>query len=258
MNSPVLRTVIPIVILIGIGFFARRKGILRAGDERVLSAYIYYFALPALFLINLSEIGFTQKTLRFIISGVVPVFVIVAIYILLYLVFKFKKQILYLLIFCTVFGNVAFFGIPFIMFAFPTDYGEHLAILSSAFISVAGVTVSITVLELYRLGKSTVWEGLKTVLKRFSKNPLVISILLGVILSLAKLKFPSLISTVLHMLGKTTTTVAIFMLGVFLYGRSYKNISRAFKLSLLRILILPFIAFFSVRFFKLSDIESST
>ena len=45
---------------------------------------------------------------------------------------------------------------------------------------------------------------------------------------------------VLHMLGKTTATVAIFMLGVFLYGRKYKNMFKAFRLSLLRIVFLSF------------------
>jgi len=57
-----LRTILPIFLLIVTGFLARKGGILRAGDERVLSAYLYFFALPALFIVNMAETEFTSRT----------------------------------------------------------------------------------------------------------------------------------------------------------------------------------------------------
>ena len=158
MNNIVIRTIIPILLLIGTGLFSRKLGILKSGDERVLSAYVYYFALPALFFVNMAETNFTEETFRFIFAGIIPVLVVMAICIFLYSTFKFSKNTLYLLILSTVFGSLAFFGIPFIMFAFPTLQGEHLATLSASSISIVSVTISITVLELYKLEKSTIWE----------------------------------------------------------------------------------------------------
>ncbi len=258
MNNIIVRTILPILLLIGTGLFSRRMKILRSGDERVLSAYVYYFALPALFFVNMTETNFTEETFRFIFAGIIPVLVALIIYVVLYFVFRFSKNTLYLLILSTVFGSLAFFGIPFIMFAFPTIQGEHLATLSAASISIISVTISITVLELYKLGKSTIWEGLKRVLKRLSKNPLIISILSGILLSLIGIEIPSPVSSFLHMLGSTTSTVAIFMLGVFLYGRKYTNIFTGFKLSLLRIVFLPIVALFTTMLFNLPDVERST
>ena len=255
-NNVVVRTVIPILLLIGMGFLSRKMGFLKSGDERVLSAYVYYFALPALFFVNMVETNFTEETLRFIFAGVIPIFVVFTTYTLLYLIFRFSKNTLYLLILSTVFGSLAFFGIPFIMFAFPTE-GEHLATLSAASIAIIGVTISITVLELYKLEKSTIWKGLEHVAKRLSKNPLIISILSGILLSLIGIGIPSPISTSLHMLGRTTSTVAMFMLGVFLYGRKYTNIVRAFELSLLRIIFLPVVALLTTMLFSLPDVERS-
>ncbi len=258
MNNIIIRTIIPILLLIGIGLFSRKLGILKSGDERVLSAYVYYFALPALFFVNMTETNFTEETFRFIFAGIIPVLVVLVIYIFLYSTFRFSKNTLYLLILSTVFGSLAFFGIPFIMFAFPTEQGEHLATLSAASIAIVSVTISITVLELYRLEKSTIWNGLKLVLKRLSKNPLIISIFSGILLSLVGIEIPSPISTSLHMLGGTTSTVAIFMLGVFLYGRKYTNLVTAFKLSLLRIVFLPIVALLTTMLFNLHDVERST
>lgn len=258
MNNIIIRTIIPILLLIGTGLFSRKLGILKSGDERVLSAYVYYFALPALFFVNMTETNFTEETFRFIFAGIIPVFVVLVIYIFLYSTFRFSKNTLYLLILSTVFGSLAFFGIPFIMFAFPTEQGEHLATLSAASIAIVSVTISITVLELYKLEKSTIWNGLKRVLKRLSKNPLIISIFSGILLSLIGIEVPSPISSVLHMLGGTTSTVAIFMLGVFLYGRKYTNLVTAFRLSLLRIVFLPIVALLTTMLFNLHDVERST
>jgi len=251
----VMRTIIPIILLIGLGFFSRRIGILKSGDERVLSAYVYYFALPALFFVNMIETEFIEETLKFMFAGIIPVFVVLTIYTFLYLIFGFSKNTLYLLILSTVFGSLAFFGIPFITFAFPTRQGEHLATLSAASISIVSVPISITVLELYKLEESTIWKGLKHVGKRLSKNPLVISILSGILLSIVGMEIPLPISTSLHMLGGTTSTVAIFMLGVFLYGRKYTNVAEAFELSLLRIILLPIIALLTTMLFNLPTLE---
>jgi len=253
----VIRTIIPILLLIGMGFFSRKMGILKSGDERVLSAYVYYFALPALFFVNMSETKFIGETLRFMFTGIIPVIVVLTIYTFLYLVFRFSKNSFYLLILSTIFGSLAFFGIPFITFAFPTRQGEHLATLSAATIAIISVTISITVLELYKLGDSTIWKGLKHVAKRLSKNPLIISILSGILLSLVGTEIPSPISTSLHMLGGTTSTVAIFMLGVFLFGRKYTNIVEAFELSLLRIVFLPTVALLITMLFNLPSVERS-
>lgn len=257
VNDVVVRTILPIFLLIGLGFFSRKMNILKSGDERVLSAYVYYFALPALFLVNMAETDFISETLRFIFVGIIPVLIAVLIYVFSYLVFRFMKGTLYLLILSTVFGSLAFFGIPFIMFAFPTAEGEHLATLSAASISIVSVTISIAVLELYKLEKSAIWKGLKLVAMRLSRNPLIMSIFSGILISIVGVDIPSPIASSLHMLGGTTSAVAIFMLGVFLYGRKYTNMVDALKLSLLRILFLPIVALLATTLFRLPSLEKS-
>ncbi|MDH5481846.1 MAG: AEC family transporter [Candidatus Bathyarchaeota archaeon] len=248
-NNIAIRTIVPILLLIGIGFLSRKIGILKSGDERVLSAYVYFFALPALFFVDLAEIDFTAQNLTFILVGIIPIFLVLVVYTILYLLSRFSRNTFYLLIISTVFGSLAFFGLPFIMFAFPAEI--ELATLSAASISIISVPISITVLELYKLEKSTVWEGIKRVTKRLSRNPLIISILLGVVFSVVGIEIPYPVTASLRMLGGTTSTVAIFMLGVFFYGRKYTNLATAFKLSLLRMLFLPTLAILTIMLFGL-------
>ena len=59
------------------------------------------------------------------------------------------------------------------------------------------------------------------------------------------------------MLGSSTSTVAIFMLGVFLYGRKYVKMTEALKLSLLRMLFLPIVAVLVTNLLELPSLESS-
>ena len=55
MADVLIETAVPILLLMITGFLSRKFGILKQGDERVLSAYIYFFALPALFIVDLAE-----------------------------------------------------------------------------------------------------------------------------------------------------------------------------------------------------------
>ena len=171
MDSIAFKTVIPIFILMGTGFLSRKTGILRSGDERVLSAYVYYFALPALSLLNLAETEFTAETFRFMLAGILPVFGILLFYLFLYYAFRLPKHTVYLWIFSSVFGSVAFFGVPFISFAFPTKEGERLALVAVASIAPISVATCIMILELYKLRTARLLEGLRPVLINFCRIP---------------------------------------------------------------------------------------
>ncbi|MCF8144801.1 MAG: AEC family transporter [Deltaproteobacteria bacterium] len=255
-----LRTTLPLFLLIGLGFFSRKADLMKQGDERTLSAYVYFFALPSLFFINLAETRFDRIIATFVGAGIIPVLVIFSLLTLLYFIFRFSKDTYFLLVLGSVFGSHAFFGVPFVMFALPTAQGEQLATLSSGTISIVSVVISISVLELHQLSREkrpSVLEAVRHVARRLTRNPLVISIFSGAIFSYLKVPIPVAVSKPIHMLGGTTATVAIFMLGVFFYGRQYKQLTQALGVSLLRMIVLPLIAFGTVRLLGLETPESS-
>ena len=243
MIDVVIRAVTPLVLLMVLGYLSKHLNLLKKQDSKTLSSYVYYFALPALFLINIAETRFTKETIEFIAAAITPLLLITAAYILLSQLKAIKKQNIHLMILSTVFGSAAFFGIPFITFTYPTPQGEKLVVLAAAAISAVGVSITITVLELAKTKEPNLNKSLSKVGNKFSRNPLILSIIAGLILSLSGIKTPDYLSTTPHMLGKTTSTIAIFMLGLVLYGRSYSSIKQAGLLSLLRILLLPAIAY---------------
>src|SRR4030042_3891428 len=102
MDPILVKTTIPIFLLMGAGFLSRKTGILKSGDERVLSAYVYYFALPALSLRNLAETEFTGEMFRFMLAGILPVFGVLLLYLFCYYVFHPPKHNVYLWILSSV------------------------------------------------------------------------------------------------------------------------------------------------------------
>lgn len=256
--SVILRTSAPILLLIALGYLSRRYSILKQGDERVLSSYIYYFALPSLFFINIYEVEFSREIIKYVVAGVAPTFFALAVFIAIYILRIVKdKKTLYLLVVTTIFGSLAFFGIPFVVFAFGTGEPERVAALFASTISFVSVITATSVLELYKLdGESS--SRIRTLVKRFSKNPLILSTLIGISINIIGFNIPIFLSTTLHRLGGTTSTVAIFMLGLFFYGRSYGNLKAAFGLSLLRIVFLPFVAIIFLKYvFVVPSFEST-
>ena len=248
-------TIIPMLLLTGAGVLARRFEILRAGDDRVLNAYLYYFALPALFIADLSETSFDGPHLTFILANMLPALMALGVFGILYFLFHFSKAVLVLLIVSTVFGNLNYFGIPYVIIAFSSQETENIASLTAAAASAVGVSLTLAALELYRLNTDTIQTGARKILSNLLQNPLILSIAGGFLLSVMGVRIPQPLSRPLHMMGVTTAPVALFMLGAFLYGRRYSNIASASALAVLRMIFMPLIALLLARAFKVSGLD---
>ncbi|MGQ9478460.1 MAG: AEC family transporter [Thermoproteota archaeon] len=131
------------------------------------------------------------------------------------------------------------------------------ATVSASTIALVSVFIYLTMLEAYRMEKASLLRCVECVVSRFYRNPLIISVFIGIILSLTGIKIPDLMASPLRMLGGTAITVSIFMLGAFLHGRRYSGFLKAFGLSLPRIVILPSLGLLVSRLLSLSRIQTA-
>jgi len=253
----ILRTVVPIILLIIIGFASRHFRIFKPGDEKAFASYVFFLALPALFFVNMSELLISRQVFYYMLATAIPPIVAALFYLLLSFILRLKKEQFYFLVFSTVFGSYAFFGIPFMIFAFPGRSAEAVSVLSSASISITGVFLTILVLELYKIGSASFLSAAKALPQKFLKNPLILSIALGLVFAVFKIKVPIFLSSSLHMLGETTATVSLFMLGLFLYGRKYESLSKAFVLSAVRAVLMPGVAVVAMAYFGISGLPAT-
>ena len=253
----VISATFPMLFLIGLGFLSRKLSLLKEGDERVLSSFIYYFALPSLFITNLSESSITSGTFSFVMFALLPMIIILLIYLFAATIFRISRDFLSLIIICTFFGSVVFFGIPYIIFMFGTEEAGNLASLSAVPVSVLGWFISVLTLELYSLKAETISEGILITVRRMLHNPLILSMTAGIALSVFDIKLPSAVLKPLKMLGGTTSPLSIFLVGLFFYGKEYSSLMKALKLSSLRMILLPASAFLLYRFAGMEGSEVS-
>lgn len=235
MGSAVGAT-LPILLLVGVGFVARAAGLLRDGDERALNGYIYWLALPSLFIYDLAQAPLTVDTARFMGVGVVPPIVLGG---LMLIVPRVPRDIRYLLAVTTAFGSLAFFGIPFAEFALGVGEPVRLASLATAAIAPFTVAFALALLETHGARGMRPWRAMRRTLGRLVRNPLILSIGIGVALSVFRVDVPAALATPLAMLGRTAAPLALVTLGVFLYGRDFHLLLPALGLSLTRLLVLP-------------------
>ena len=253
----VLNATFPLYLIIALGFLSRKIGVFKAGDERVLTRYVYYFALPALIILNIGQMTITHHRLVFIGISILPMAAALALILCIYFLTGFSRNNLFLLIFSTVFGNLAFLGIPFVSTIYPSASDRQLIIFSAIYINTFGLIICLVVLELYHMKKWSLRSGLKYILIKLARNPLVLSFITGIVLSVLHADMPAPLSISMGMLARTSSPLAVFMLGTFLSGRSFHHLFQAFKLSLLRLIFLPALVLPVSVLFGLPKMEST-
>ena len=250
-----IRTIAPIFSLIGLGYVSRWRGLLRRGDEKVLSAYVYYFGLPALIIVDLAGVVLDADALRFIGVSLIPLVVVFAVALPVYAVLRFERGKLILLLTTSIFGSLGFFGLPFVSIALADPGAERLSVLAVSSINTVAFILTVSMLEVHGAG-----SGLSVLRKlplRLGRNPLILSIILGLGVSITSVAIPESVADPLHMLGGSTTPVALFMLGAFLYEREYGSLLGALPFVLVRALVLPAVTLFACRWFGLPSLDSA-
>lgn len=239
-----LAVIAPVIFL---GWLSRKTDILTTEHSRGLSQYVYYFALPALFLVKVSSINIPDLDPTIVTGSVLPIFLLVFVLLFLHLMKVIHKDIFILLTLSVIFGSNAFFGVAFFE-ALRGEAGLNFGIITSSLLGPIEIIGSILLFE-YATKKE---KGLKF-LKKVFINPLIISIAAGVFFSLTELKVDFLFSA-LKIVGKTAGPVAIFALGIFMYDNfSLHSVKRSLAYSIFRIIALPLSTFIIITWLSPED-----
>lgn len=243
-------------LIVALGYLSRWGRILRAGDERVLNAFVYYFALPAFLLVELAQATYSQDTLRFVVAGGAPLGLLIFLLGVLRPL-GLPREKFYLLGVSSVFGSLAFFGLPFVSYAVGGEEALRLSALAVGLLAPFGVGFVLTLLELHQHRDQPALRAVRNTLLRLARNPLIASIVLGVALGLGRVELPAFLAQVLRYLSGAVAPLALFSLGVFLYGRPYKAVPLALGLGLLRGVVLPGLTLGFARVMGLPPLETT-
>lgn len=211
-------TALPFFALIFCGYGAGRFGLLGPAATTGVNTFVFYFALPA-FVFNLTasrplaEI-FDAPFMAAYLGVGLAVFAAAAV--LGKLLFRLKPGEAAVSGAAAVLGNTGYMGLPLVAAAF----GQPAAIpllLGLTLEATVIIPLTIAVIESERGGR---WRQVPaTVAGALARNPLIVAIFAGVLISGLALDLPTPVARFTDLLGSAAGPCALFALGATLVGR---------------------------------------
>ena len=247
----ILNVAFPIFGVILAGYLAGRWRILGGEATGALNAFVSYFALPVLFFGALARTPVQAVLDPALMAGfglaVVATFAVGMIS--TRLTNRGGLAAMSLQGIASSWGNVGYMGVPLCLTAFG-EAGLPPAMLTVIVTAVVSMVFGVMLIEL----EVAAGHGpLKTFLRaafNVARNPLPMSIALGIFISAIGLQMPTPVEKWLDLLGAAAGPCALFAIGLFLSDKSIKSgLAEAGLATLIKLLLQPLLAILVLPFF---------
>ncbi|AZQ66518.1 AEC family transporter [Silicimonas algicola] len=229
---------LPFFAVIGLGYASGRARFFTEEATAYLTKFVFYFALSAMIFRFVATLEIGQILDWTFIAAYLSATIVV--YLIATAVASFRgiglavgaveSQ-------CAVIGNVGFLGVPMFALLLGPEAPRPVIIMLTCDLIVFSslIVILITVSREGRLSLGI----LKTVLLGLVKNPMIVSIVLGMVWSSWKLPMPQPVDEFLVLLGAAATPGALFAIGASLASRSAERMSVALWLSFCKLVLHP-------------------
>ena len=248
------KSILPLFLVILIGITLVRLKVVHRGWVDVLNKYALWIGLPSLILVALVRLDFKfseYSTLIVVNSGYLIFCTLLAFPVSAVLKTSVKtRQSLFLLL---GFGNISYLGIPLIANALGSE-ALPSAILLSGVYPIWMFTLAIVLIEM--TGHEKV--HLVGILKRLVTNPLLISVIIGIIISGLKIPVQSTLIKTLDLFGQSVTAVVLLSLGIFLGSQELGRLTEwwpVFGLVIVTMIILPGLFYFAAKGWGMNNLQ---
>ena len=247
----ILNVAFPIFGVILAGYLAGRWRILGGEATGALNAFVSYFALPVLFFGTLARTPVRAVLDPALMAGFG--LVVVATFGVGMLSTRLASRgglaAMSLQGISASWGNVGYMGVPLCLAAFG-EAGLPPAMLTVIVTAVVSMVFGVMLIELeVAAGHGPVRTFFRAAFN-VARNPLPMSIALGIVVSAIGLPIPTPAEKWLDLLGSAAAPCALFAIGLFLSDKSVKSgLAEAGLATLIKLLLQPVLAFLILPFF---------
>lgn len=216
-----LNTVFPLLVMMAVGFTARRVGVIGESAARQINACVFKIFLPLLLCFNIVDTQLGASTdVRTLLYAFVTTLLCFGVLFFATPRLCRDRASCGVLIQGIARSNYAIFGIPLVMMMYP-EGDTSIAVLMAAVVVPVFNVLSTVALMVFGGEKGSPWRIVKGVLL----NPLILGTLAGFLLWYFRIPIPSLLETPLRSLGSIATPLALFVLGASLdFSKARANI----------------------------------
>ncbi len=222
------------------------------GDDwgKVLNDFVLNIGLPVLIFSVLAKASFSfTAEAPLIISNSIFLLLSFILAIAVGKLLRLKKQMFLTLFICFVFGNIAYLGIPVLSQVAGVEILPKVSLIIAIYLFWL-FTIGIGYLD-YSVRKNKK-DVLKNMLTNFTKNPLLLSVILGLIVGSLQITMPSILVRSLDMISASVTPIVLVVIGLFMGTLQIGKLSKWIPVlifSLFTLLVLPAGFYFGTKLF---------
>ncbi len=236
--SDILLQTLPFFAIIGLGYGSGRTGFFTPEATAYLTKFVFYFALSAMLFrfsanLSLAEV-FDWAFVRAYLLGTMAVYLLAT---GVALMRRRGVEEAAVEAQCAVIGNVGFLGIPMLVLLLGEAAIGPVMLVLAVDLVVFGSLIVILVTG-SRDGRMSLGI-LRTVGLGLLRNPMIVSIVLGLTVSGLALPLPEPVNALVTILGNAATPGALFAIGASLASKSAERLAVAGWLSFAKLVLHP-------------------
>ncbi|SUB03002.1 auxin efflux carrier [Pannonibacter phragmitetus] len=246
MFEQILTIVVPVFVLVGLGYLAARTGLLSQSVGEGLGQFVFVVAIPSLIFKTLATVsmdhGFPWALWAAYFSGVALTWAIATL--IVRKIFARDSRAGVIAGVSAAFANTVMVGIPLVSSVLGPDGLLPLVLLISVHLPVMTIVIAVLMERAAAAdgagGSQSLPALLKKILASLMTNPIVIAILASLVWRVFSLPLTGIPADVINRLSSTALPVALFSLGMsmVLYGIR-GNLGAGIILSVLKVLVMP-------------------
>lgn len=251
-----INAVLPALLISLIGFVLARLNVITEAGQKSLSKLTFLILIPSLLFIgilkaNLAHVFYGQ----FLAAYFIPLFITYVIAMVIAgFVFRYKEPKQSVFALGSVYANAAIIGLPIIVFLLGKEAIVPLSIIVT-FHSFFLFTLATFCAERHGFRFKQFGQALGKIFMSFIKNPITMSLILGILVNLSGLSIPSVVLETAAYMGEATIPIAFIVLGASLNAYGLKGqIIPAVVISAIKMLLLPLLVWFAM--FEIANVNT--
>ena len=213
--TQILETILPIFLVIGLGFGLCRTKMLAAGVRDSMNQLVFYMAIPAMIFVQVSHADFSGSfSTGIVLAACLPIFAAFVFGLAIALVLRLANGARGSFIQTGFHGNLGYLGLA-VAYYFLGDSGLAIAGIIAAFIMLFQ-----NLLAVATLGFFGAYSGSRLTIGYFARkvllNPVIIEACAGIAFSLSGAAMPTLVSRTLYIIADMALPLALLVIGASL------------------------------------------
>ena len=248
----ILKTIIPIFLLIILGWAARKKGFMPPEFLGPANRLVYNLAIPSMVFRSIAGTDFHSRYNFYVLLSTLSA--ILAVFLIAWgagIVFRIDRSRLGSFVQSSFHGNLGYIAFA-VAYYYLGSEGLVRASIIAGFVIILQNFLAVTALQVNSERRSLTGNINRIIISVFL-NPIIISAMAGILFSLISIPIPFIIDRSLSILSSMALPLALLIIGASLsFELMRPMISSIFSVAMIKLLLLPLIGFTMYNIFSLT------